>query len=280
MFWKFNEPQSQGFQIKYPQSYQSHPPQPTQTPNYPMLRLKAEKAARRGCLFHFEHQGVRKMSTNAQIAANQLNASLSTGPRTQEGKSASSQNAQKHGLTCAYPVIRSEDERTQFETLTAKFEYEVRPSGQSEMVIFKQLILAAWNIDRCHRLEVDLNSNSEIDPQLDESLSKTIARIETYRMRAERAFRDVPERAASLADRVSAQLSPPRWTLPRLQNVPATCPPDKIGPCGIISPRGNDEAYKTVPHVNGYGPSRSFSKAHCEARSRGAPGSDSVPDIS
>ncbi len=128
------------------------------------------------------------MSTNAQIAANQANAQFSTGPRTPEGKSASAQNAQKHGLTCAYPVIRSEEERTQFESLTAKFEYEVRPAGQSEMVIFKQLILAAWNIDRCHRLEAELSSNSEIDPLLDEALSKTIARIETYRMRAERNF--------------------------------------------------------------------------------------------
>ena len=56
------------------------------------------------------------------------------------------------------------------------------------MTIFKQLILAAWNIDRCHRLESELSATSEIDPLLDESLSKTIARIETYRMRAERNF--------------------------------------------------------------------------------------------
>ena len=128
------------------------------------------------------------MSTTAQTAANQANSQLSTGPRTPEGKSTSSQNSTKHGLTCAYPVIRSEEERTQFETLTAKFEHEVRPAGQSELTIFKQLILAAWNIDRCHRLESELSSNSEIDPLLDESLSKTLARIETYRMRAERNF--------------------------------------------------------------------------------------------
>ena len=128
------------------------------------------------------------MSTTAQINANQLNSQLSTGPRTAEGKSASSQNSQKHGLTAVHPVIRSEEERTQFESLTAKFEYEVRPSGQSELTIFKQLILAAWNIDRCHRLDSGLSSSSEIDPLLDESLSKTIARIETYRMRAERNY--------------------------------------------------------------------------------------------
>ena len=52
------------------------------------------------------------MSTPAQTTANQLNAQLSTGPRTPEGKSTSSQNSTKHGLTCAYPVIRSEEERT------------------------------------------------------------------------------------------------------------------------------------------------------------------------
>ena len=128
------------------------------------------------------------MTTTAQTTANQANSQLSTGPRTPEGKSAAAQNSTKHGLTAAYPVIRSEEERTQFETLTAKFEHEVRPAGQSEMTIFKQLILAAWNIDRCHRLESDLSSTSDVDPLLDESLSKTIARIETYRMRAERNF--------------------------------------------------------------------------------------------
>ena len=67
------------------------------------------------------------MSSILQIEANQANSQSSTGPRAPEGKATSAQNATKHGLTAAYPVIRGEDERTQFEALTAKFEFEVRP---------------------------------------------------------------------------------------------------------------------------------------------------------
>ena len=128
------------------------------------------------------------MSTTAQIIANQLNAQQSTGPRTTEGKSATSKNATKHGLTATYPVIRTPEEQTEFDALEAAFQYELHPYTPSELTLFKQLVLAAWNIDRCHRLESELSATSEIDPLLDESLSRTIARIETYRMRAERNF--------------------------------------------------------------------------------------------
>ena len=39
------------------------------------------------------------MSTEAQIAANQANSQLSSGPKTEEGKAASSKNHLSHGLT-------------------------------------------------------------------------------------------------------------------------------------------------------------------------------------
>ena len=128
------------------------------------------------------------MSTAAQIQANQLNAQLSTGPRTTEGKSASAKNATRHGLTAAYPVIRTSEEQTQFDDLTSNFYHELLPETPTEKAIFNQLLLAAWNIDRCHRLEAELSANSAVDPLLDEALSKTLNRIETYRSRAERLF--------------------------------------------------------------------------------------------
>ena len=44
------------------------------------------------------------MSTEAQIAANRANAEQSTGPKTEEGKAASSRNHSSHGL-CTYNEI-------------------------------------------------------------------------------------------------------------------------------------------------------------------------------
>ena len=96
------------------------------------------------------------MSTAAQIQANQLNAQLSTGPRTAEGKSQTAKNATRHGLTATCPVIRTPDEQSQFDALEAALQYELHPYTPSEQTQFKQLVLAAWNIDRCHRLEAEL----------------------------------------------------------------------------------------------------------------------------
>jgi hypothetical protein len=39
------------------------------------------------------------MTSNLQIEANRRNARLSTGPRTEQGRKASSMNALRHGLT-------------------------------------------------------------------------------------------------------------------------------------------------------------------------------------
>ena len=49
------------------------------------------------------------MSTTAQIKANRQNARKSTGPKTDEGKAAVSQNALKHGIF-AESVIEGENE--------------------------------------------------------------------------------------------------------------------------------------------------------------------------
>ncbi len=128
------------------------------------------------------------MSTAAQIHANQLNAQASTGPRTPDGKSAVSQNAKKHGLTASYPVIRSADELAAFNALESAYQYELHPYTPTEQTLFKQLVLASWNIDRCHRLEAELAESTPTDPLIDETTYKFLARIESYRTRAERLF--------------------------------------------------------------------------------------------
>ena len=49
------------------------------------------------------------MATEKQIQANRNNAKKSTGPRTEQGKAASSQNALKHGLLARDAVLPGED---------------------------------------------------------------------------------------------------------------------------------------------------------------------------
>ena len=49
------------------------------------------------------------MASPAQILANRLNSQKSTGPRSAEGKAASSMNALKHGARAESRIIPGED---------------------------------------------------------------------------------------------------------------------------------------------------------------------------
>ena len=128
------------------------------------------------------------MSTATQIAANQANAQHSTGPRTPDGKAASSTNATKHGFFAKHAVLLNELEHRQFESLRNSFIYEFNPTNIVEVTLLDQLVLAAWNIERTNRLEAELANAEGLDPLLSATNSKTLDRIGVYRARAERTF--------------------------------------------------------------------------------------------
>jgi hypothetical protein len=68
--------------------------------------IRLEVAGRAVCEILDE---VQSMSSQKQIAANRANATRSTGPTTDGGKSRSRMNAWKHGLTAEKVVIDGED---------------------------------------------------------------------------------------------------------------------------------------------------------------------------
>ncbi|MCC6590895.1 MAG: hypothetical protein IT168_29665, partial [Bryobacterales bacterium] len=83
-----------------------------------------------------------------------------TGPRTDEGKSASSQNNRQHGLSTAN-IIVSPDERPFFDQMEAELRDEILPAGPLEHFAFHRLITANWQIERCRQREAALRS---LDP--------------------------------------------------------------------------------------------------------------------
>ena len=96
-----------------------------------------------------------------QQAANRANAQHSTGPRTEEGKAAASQNARKHGLSSKYLPL-SEQERPLFEQLEADLRREVLPSGALQESIFRELAAAAWKRDVVARLLSEAGASSDL----------------------------------------------------------------------------------------------------------------------
>ena len=81
-------------------------------------------------------------TTEKQIAANRANAQLSTGPRTDAGKSAASRNATRHALTSKNLIILPGQE-DDFAELEVGLRSKLIPDGPLEEVIFKRVLECA-----------------------------------------------------------------------------------------------------------------------------------------
>jgi hypothetical protein len=125
----------------------------------------------------------------ARQSANVANAQLSTGPRTNDGKARSAQNARKHGLTAADLVIVPED-REEFDALLAEFQNDVAPQGAVQQILFDELVGAAWNLRRIRRMEAQLCSCAATYQDLlnDDDLQAKLDRLARHKSRIERTF--------------------------------------------------------------------------------------------
>jgi hypothetical protein len=92
------------------------------------------------------------MASPVQILANRENAKLSSGPKTREGKQASSRNATRHGLTGTQIVIPGEDVAA-YEELREGMVQSYRPANEAERVLVDQIAANAWRLMRAQRIE-------------------------------------------------------------------------------------------------------------------------------
>ncbi len=130
--------------------------------------------------------------SSASQTANAANAQLSTGPRTEEGKRQSSQNARTHGLTARHPVILDED-RAAFDQLRAQLHAETKPQGALQQIIFEELVHSAWNLQRVRAMEAELNASTPDAlltdaPLTDDGPVAKLDRLARHHTRIERAF--------------------------------------------------------------------------------------------
>ena len=95
------------------------------------------------------------MATAAQITACVANAQHSTGPRSLEGKAASSRNSLKFGLYAQAEVLPGEN-AAEFDQLRHDFEQEFRPVGPVETSLVHDVVRAVWLERRYTRIEAEV----------------------------------------------------------------------------------------------------------------------------
>jgi hypothetical protein len=95
------------------------------------------------------------MATLSQVDANRRNAQNSTGPRTPEGKAASSMNALKSGIYAASSVIPGEDP-ADLAALTARLYQSCQPQTDIEGLLVDNIIRHSWRLRRFDRIDAEL----------------------------------------------------------------------------------------------------------------------------
>jgi len=140
------------------------------------------------------------MTTPTQIASNRQNSTLSTGPRTEAGKIASSKNAISHGLSGADPVLAYEN-RADFQKLVVTYSTEFKPDTGHQTFLVSQMAGARWRLDRVQRIEnaaIDLilaapgelidTPDHKIAQRMLDSGGDPLPRLERYRASIERSY--------------------------------------------------------------------------------------------
>src|SRR3954464_9270138 len=138
--------------------------------------------------------------------ANRLNALKSTGPKSDEGKARASQNAVKHGLTAASPVVLDEDPAA-FEAFAREMTADLQPRGAMQRTLVERVVFIAWKLRRGPEGEAALfaegetqvrhNRTDERGLRAPATVSEVIAdvgcqaffaRLQMYEMRLERSL--------------------------------------------------------------------------------------------
>jgi hypothetical protein len=96
------------------------------------------------------------MATEAQIAANRLNAQKSTGPRTEAGKAIASRNSEKHKALSRTLLVSSrshQESSSEFSALCDEYYSSLDPVGPLEEMLVDRIVSAVWRMRRARHVE-------------------------------------------------------------------------------------------------------------------------------
>ena len=117
------------------------------------------------------------MSSDAQVAANIENARHSTGPRTEEGKARSSQNALKHGLTSNKSLLLPDEDEEEFREFASDLKATYTPFNTVEAELVDDIISIQWRRKRAAFLEARILSAENPDFKALNNISLIASRL-------------------------------------------------------------------------------------------------------
>src|SRR5580658_5590675 len=95
------------------------------------------------------------MVSEKQLAANRRNAEKSTGPRTAEGKSNSSRNNLRHGLTGHISLLPTED-REAHDAFCNELIDSFNPETPMESQLAQSIAEDSWRLNRARAIETNM----------------------------------------------------------------------------------------------------------------------------
>ena len=98
------------------------------------------------------------MPSKRQLDANRRNARRSTGPRTQEGRRASSLNALKHGLTGHVALVLPFEDPTEYQALVDAFAQEASPRLARDLIAVRKAADCEWRLRRVPLIEAAMHT--------------------------------------------------------------------------------------------------------------------------
>jgi len=104
------------------------------------------------------------MSSERKSIQARINGAKSHGPKTPDGKRASSQNARTHGLGSQFVVFDGESE-DDFNQHWQEFIDEHQPCTPTERELVHRLAVASWRLHRCYAREASIIKLKMIDQQ-------------------------------------------------------------------------------------------------------------------
>jgi hypothetical protein len=178
------------------------------------------------------------MATQTQIEANRRNAEHSTGPRTAEGKAASSMNALKSGIDAGSSIIPGEDAAV-LAALTERLYQDCQPQTVIESILVDNIVRASWRLRRFDRIDAELLIHAIEDtnyPSPNGPVGKAFDNTSTTQSRLQRRINDTSRlQREAIQDLQRLQAARPQPPTPQ----PAPQPTDiesSTSPNGFVPP--------------------------------------------